>query len=150
MIHPGPMTRRPKNEKQYIKYRQSQPKQKDICVFCESIEQQGGQILDDRKHCVIMENKFSYDIWDGCGVNEHIMIVPKSHVVSLGDLSPEEKIDYMNVLSEYESRGYSIYARAPENKTKTIAHQHTHLIKTDNKRKKWFFYIRKPHIMVVK
>ena len=93
---------------------------------------------------------FGYDIWDGCGVIEHFMIIPKKHTASLADLSKEEKIDYMNQIAQFEADGYSIYARSPGNKTKSVVHQHTHLIKIDNKPKRWLIFLKKPHILMTR
>ena len=53
----------------------------------------------------------------------------------------------MDVIAEYEEQGYSVYARAPENKQKSVAHQHTHLIKTHGKPKNMLFTSVKPYIL---
>ena len=78
------------------------------------------------------------------------MVIPKRHVDSLANLSDEEKIDYMNQVARFESSGYSIYARAQGSKTKSMIHQHTHLIKIDGKTKKWLVFLRKPHIVITR
>lgn len=96
----------------------------------------------------MVDNLFGYDMWDSAGVAEHYMIVPKRHVESLGQLNAAEAKEYMDLLATFEKEGYSIYARAPQSITKSVPHQHTHLIKSDNKRKRALFFIRKPHFMI--
>ncbi|MDO5344030.1 MAG: hypothetical protein Q4F02_03945 [Candidatus Saccharibacteria bacterium] len=65
-------------------------------------------------------------------------------------LTDEERLDYMQQVGRFADEGYSLYARAPGNVTGSVAHQHMHLIKTDNKRKKFLFFLRKPHVVVMK
>lgn len=78
------------------------------------------------------------------------MIIPKRHVASLDGLTSDEKLDYVTLAAKYEADGYSLYAHSPGNVTKSAIHQHMHLIKTDNTRKKWMIYIRKPHIRLAR
>lgn len=110
----------------------------------------GPQYVGESEYCLIITNVFGYDIWDGCGVVEHMMIIPKRHVASLDELTSDEKLDYVTLAAKYEADGYSLYARSPGNVTKSAIHQHMHLIKTDNTRKKWMIYIRKPHIRLAR
>lgn len=153
-IQSGPMTRKPSNERQYIKWRAERSKLRvKTCIFCDIVAHQGGQenqIIEEAKHCLVIKNRFSYDTWDGCGLEEHFMIIPKRHVASLGELSHEEKIDYMDLETRYEENGYSLYARSPGNKTKSVTHQHMHLMKIDNVSKKWMIYLRRPHVLWMK
>lgn len=150
-IQSGPMTRKPSNERQYIEHRAKKANsQTNTCVFCDIVSDHANQVIDETKHCLVIKNLFSYDIWDGCGVEEQFMIIPKRHVASLGELSPEEKIDYMGLEAKYEENGYSLYARSPGNKTKSVTHQHMHLMKIDNVRKKWAIYLRRPHVLWMK
>jgi hypothetical protein len=37
--------------------------------------------------------------------------------------------EYAQLIADFEAQGYSMYLRAPANTTKSVAHQHTHLIK---------------------
>jgi ATP adenylyltransferase len=141
----GPTTRKRSSQKQYLSYLKSLKKSK--CEFC-SFSKKSPQLIEDLSLFFVVKNIFGYDVWDGCSVNDHLMIVPKRHVDSIGHFTKKEALEYVNVLQKYESMGYSIYSRAAENVTKSIAHQHTHFIKLDNQRKKALFYLRKPHIMV--
>lgn len=86
------------------------------------------KIIEKRDHFVIVENLFSYDIWDGYGVKHHLLVISKKFTESISTFSEEERAEYWQILADYESRGYAIYARAPGSKRKTVKHQHTHLI----------------------
>lgn len=145
ILQKGPSSRRRGTEKRYI---ESQRKSKPGgCVFCQLADNDTSQIISTYQHCMVIKNLFGYDVWDDHGVEEHLMIIPKRHVDSLADLSKEELADYMKILIKYEKLGYSIYARSPGNITKSVVHQHTHLIKIDNKRKTFKIYLRRPHIL---
>lgn len=145
-IQRGPMSRARKSHKKYIKHRKYDP-HKD-CVFCSQDPSRLGKIHEDHKDCYVIENLFPYDIWDGCDVDDHLMVVPKKHTDSLSGLSKQAKSSIMEVVARYEARGYSIYARAPNNLTKSIVHQHTHLVKVGPRRKKILIYLYKPHLLL--
>ena len=54
----------------------------------------------------------------------------------------------MDVISDYESEGYDVYARSVASDLRSVAdHQHTHLIKTKGKPAKVSLYIDKPYIV---
>lgn len=144
----GPITRGRAAEKRYLEYRKTACSAG--CVFCDLVKNGGEQVVKKTKHCLIIKNIFGYDIWDGCGVVEHLMLIPHRHTASLAKLSSNEKIDYMEQLSRFEAQGYSLYARSPGNVTKSVVHQHMHLIKVNNKRKKFLLYMRKPHVVLSK
>ncbi len=120
------------------------------CDFCTLLKHPTAQVVAVYEHCSVIKNNFPYDMWDHYGVNDHLMVVPKRHVVSLGDLTPEEQLDCLKAITKYEADGYSIYARAPSNKGKSITHQHTHLIKTDDKRKKFILYLAQPYLRLMR
>ncbi len=147
-IQKGPLSRTRKSEKKYIEHRKNNP-QKD-CVLCSQDASRLGKIYEDHKDYYVLENLFPYDIWDGCDVDDHLMMVPKKHTDSLSSLSKAAKCNIMDALADYEAKGYSIYARAPKNMTKSIVHQHTHLIKVGQHRKKMLIYLRKPHLLIFK
>ena len=75
------------------------------------------------------------------------MVVPRRHVEGIYQLNKTERAELMDVIAEYEEQGYSVYARAPENKQKSVAHQHTYLIKTHGKPKNMLFTSVKPYIL---
>ena len=130
------------------KYRQHKKAHKSVvCNFCNLVESDDNQIIEQTKHHTIIKNQFSYDLWDGCGVTEHLLIIPKRHVTSLAELYKDELADYLNQVVRFEAKNYSVYARAPGNGTKSVAHQHTHLIKIDNKPRKFLVYLSKPYFL---
>jgi diadenosine tetraphosphate (Ap4A) HIT family hydrolase len=141
----GPATRRRNSQKRYNSHLKRT--KKNACEFC-AFTAKSSQVIEDFSSFWVVRNIFGYDIWDGCGVEDHLMVVPKRHVDSISHFMNKEMLEYAKLLQKYESKGYSIYSRAAENITKSIPHQHTHFIKLDNKRKKALFYLRKPHTMV--
>lgn len=140
----GPMVRSRAAEKRYLHQRKTT--HSNGCAFCDLVKNGGDQVVKKTAHCLIIKNIFGYDIWDGCGVIEHLMIIPQQHTASLADLSHEERVDYMDQLAQFEAQNYSLYARSPGNITKSVTHQHMHLIKIDNRRKKFLLYLHRPHI----
>lgn len=116
---------------------------KSICAFC-AIESGDEQLIKSTKSFKIIKNIFSYSIWDSQKVVDHLMVVPKAHTDNLANMTPKQAAEYLLIISEYEQRGYNIYARAPSTKTKSIIHQHTHLIKVDGKFINFSFWIKKP------
>lgn len=144
----GSMVRRPSREAAYQAHRRQRTESE--CMFCELVKTHGEQVIEETPQCLIIDNIFGYDLWDECGVERHWMIIPKRHVASLNELTDEERLDYMQQVGRFADEGYSLYARAPGNVTGSVAHQHMHLIKIDNKRKKFLFFLRKPHVVVMK
>ena len=135
--------RKPKqSSRNYKKYREENAAKKRGCVFCK-INEEKSSIIDEFKWFRIIKNIFPYDVWDGYEVSDHLMIVPKQHTETIGDFSKEELQEYVNILAKYEKMGYSIYARAPQNKRKTVSHEHTHLIMLNyDKPVEWLFNVK--------
>ena len=124
-------------------------KQKRTCHFC-AFQSSEEQVISDHKYFWIVKNIFPYDLWDQCGVLDHLMIVPKRHTDTLSHLKKPEQIEYMELVGNYESRGYSVYSRAPGNTRNSVFHLHTHLIKLDNKPKNLVFFNKRPNILLTK
>lgn len=135
------------DEKTY--QRRQQPATSTRCYFC-TLQRNAAQTITTTRHCIISRNTFPYQVWDGCGVKDHLLLSPQRHVNSLAELSLKERTDYINQVLHYEAKGYSIYTRSPSNASRSIAHQHAHFILTDNKPKKWLFYVRRPRIIMSK
>lgn len=139
-------TRGRKLEKSYRQYRLAKdPTHCDFCHFKDSLEK-----TIEHKYFWIIENLFSYQVWDAHGVSDHLMIVPKRHVIGVSEFTDKEKQEFVTLIADYELQHYSFYARTPSSNAKTIPHQHTHLIKINDEKKSLYFYLRKPHIMVAK
>ena len=105
------------------------------CNFCQLTQPNAALHHDERiewsgEHFAVATNRFPYAVWDGAGVDSHLIIIPKRHVDSVGHFSPEESEEWRQTAARYEAQNYSIYARAAGNAAKSIAHQHTHLIRT--------------------
>lgn len=116
-----------KVQKAYDKYLQSRAGDED-CDFC-TIKPGDENYVAESAHFKIIANAFPYSRWDSQHVAEHLMILPKVHILSLSKLSSKECDEYVALVSDYEFKGYSIYARAPGSKSRSIPHQHTHLFK---------------------
>ena len=123
------------------------PNTGDSCDFCQFTSKHQ-QVIEASAHFWVVYNNFSYDIWDNFNVAHHYMLVPRRHITSLAELSQEEAHDYVVLLAAYESKGFSVYARAPQNASKSIQHQHTHLLKLTGKAKKISFFLRKPYVLL--
>lgn len=143
----GPISRTRSAQRNYLRYiKQHKPEGCDFCAF----EKGEPPVLKDAGAFWLVDNVFGYAVWDGCRVEKHLMLVPKRHVHTLADLTKTEKNRLAELLAEYETDGYSIYARAPQNITKSVAHQHTHLVKLAPRRTPFMIYLRKPHLLFFK
>lgn len=88
-------------------------------------------------------------MWDGHETTAHELLVPKRHVTGINAFTPEERQELMGLLCKADKEGYSFYGRHDGSKTKTVLHQHTHLIKISEKPINHMLYLRKPHILLI-
>lgn len=137
-------TRKRKNEHVYSQYRRTA--QSNLCAFCE-FTSSTERVVAEHKNFWLVRNIYGYDIWENLDVIEHLMLIPKQHLVSLSSLNPAAQREYGTLLSSYESKGYSMYIRAATNAAKSVSHQHTHLLKLDTKMKKFYMFLRKPYML---
>lgn len=144
-LQAGPMTRKPKNEAVYQAYKKTV--KPNSCAFC-GFNSESPQVVREFEHFRLAHNQFGYDIWEGCKVREQYMIVPKRHLLSMNEMNRDERAEYIDLICAYESEGYSLYTRSPDNITKSVPHLHTHLLKLDKKRIDMVLYLRKPHILM--
>lgn len=122
-------TRKPQSvAREYSKYRKknNDSSNKEYNFYERVIKEDS--VVEIRNHFAIVKNLFSYQIWDGFEVESHLLVIPKRFTKTISDFSNEERDEYFKILSDYESRGFSIYSRADQNPRKTVKHQHTHLI----------------------
>jgi diadenosine tetraphosphate (Ap4A) HIT family hydrolase len=141
----GPRTR--KELLRYLKHlRQKDP---STCDFC-GITKDSPRVIEQTKSFQIIHNDYPYSLWDAQGVIDHLMIVPIKHIDDLGAMTKDEKIEFVDLLTKYDDKGYNIYARALSSAVRTIGHQHTHLIKTTGKIKSFFLMFKKPFFRIVK
>jgi diadenosine tetraphosphate (Ap4A) HIT family hydrolase len=115
------------------------------CEFC-SIGKKDPQFVSQTKYFKVIRNIFPYSMWDDHTVKDHLLILPKEHTDTLSSLPQASKIEYVELISKYESKGYNIYARSPGHASKSVIHQHTHLIKSGNRRKQLVVHSRKPYL----
>jgi len=121
------------------------------CVFCDfKNSSHKDEIIKEYEHFWLVKNIFAYDMWDDQGVTDHLMLVPKRHIESLGELDETELLQYSTIIGQYDKNGYSIYARSFKNAIKSIPHQHTHLMKLDGKMTSFLFFNKKPYILFKK
>ena len=113
------------------------------CPFCEMTEGHP-QYVRETNHLKVIRNRTPYSLWDGQGVLDHLMIVPVRHTGKLGDLGSEAAEEFIRLIDEYEEQGYNLYARSVTSVVRSVAHQHTHLIKLDGKKRTLLFMLRKP------
>lgn len=119
---------------------------KNTCPFCK-IDNTVTDILHDGKYFYVIYNAFPYDIWDGQGVTDHLMITPKRHVCSVSEFTGDEAREFQTLLAEYEFQNYSVYFRHKDNIMKSVEHQHTHLMKFNDKKLKINLYISRPYTL---
>ena len=134
-------TRSRKEELTYKRHLNNQAS--DECQFC-AIKKGDKQFISATKYFKVIRNIFAYSIWDGQTVTDHLMVLPKRHIDNIASFSAAEGTEFLKLISRYEKQGYNIYARAPASVIKSVAHQHTHLIKTKGAAKKLIFLIRLP------
>jgi diadenosine tetraphosphate (Ap4A) HIT family hydrolase len=96
------------------------------CVFClrDSLE-------------IIAENKLALAFYDTCPVsNGHSLVIPKRHVETFFDASPEEHMAISQLIIELKSLldknfspdGYNIGANVGQAAGQTVFHFHVHVI----------------------
>lgn len=137
-------TRSSKAAKHYHYHQTHVERPSEICVFC-ALGPHDKQVLRLTKHFKIVQNIFPYTLWDSQTVDDHLIISPVKHTDTLSDLSEKAAKEFVDLIGEYESKGYSVYARAPGNVTKSIAHQHTHLIKLSGHKVRFLVYLKRPY-----
>jgi diadenosine tetraphosphate (Ap4A) HIT family hydrolase len=96
----------------------------------------------------VIPNKIEYDLWESHRVLEHHMVLPKRHAESISEMNDQERQDMLQIIADYEAKGFNIYARGVGGPTRSIAHQHTHLIRIQPDRPKLIVHIKKPHFLI--
>lgn len=138
-------TRSRKSVKTYQHRQKTVERPQDGCVFC-MIDDTAPQYIGKTEHFKIIQNIFPYTLWDSQTVLDHILVVPAKHTDTLADISPLEAQDFVRLISDHESKGYSVWARPPGAITKSLTHQHTHLIKLSGRSIRFLLYFRRPYL----
>ena len=115
------------------------------CPFCGRALKEKGLI--EFKYSYIVPNLTKYDFWELYDVVDHLLLLPKRHVQHLNELNDSEKLEIISKIAEYEANGYSVYARSQDFNARSEEHQHTHLIKTTNKKMKMALFIDNPYFL---
>jgi len=117
------------------------------CTFC-SADEYGANLVSEAEHTRIIRNRTPYDIWELRDVTDHLMVVPKQHTADLRDISDAAQLEIIKVIAEYEAAGYNVYARGRGSSTRSVEHQHTHLIKTNQKIAHGSLTLMKPYVVL--
>lgn len=136
-----------KTRKKYVRHNQGDKTSKWDCPFPSCNEGADQPTLFENKTMYIIANRVSYDTFEMQGVEHHLLLIPKRHLETFADFSEQERLDMMRIASDYEQRGYCIFARGVGNINRSVKHQHTHLIKLDNKKAKLLIYSKKPYFV---
>ena len=115
------------------------------CAFCDpsAIE----EIIKETDTVRVVRNRVKYDMFDGDRVVDHLMVIPKAHRASVGEFTDQELLDSFRIAGEYEEQGYGIYARGKGAATRSIEHQHTHLMKLANRPARLILYSHRPYFL---
>lgn len=124
-------------------------RRRGLCPFCNN-ESGIDKAIYSNDLIYVIPNRTKYDIFEGREVTEHYMIIPRRHVETMDELSDDERLAIMKVASDYEKQGFNVYARGVGSITRSVKHQHTHLIKITNKPTKLYLYLKKPYFVVHK
>ena len=140
-IHHYPSTMR-----RYVKARRLD-KKAGGCSFC--LNDLSSQIVRETSTLRIIKNRTKYDLFEAVPVTDHLMVVPKEHREQLVDFTDTERQELLDICAEYEVKGYHFFGRGYGAITRSVAHQHTHLIKITDKPKRAMLYIDRLRVLLV-
>ena len=116
------------------------------CPFCDPKERHERIILENQ-HAYVIDNRVHYSQWELRAVTDHLMVIPKKHVGSLAELDAAEQAGVIALIARYESQSYDVFARSPRSLSRSVHHQHTHLIKTADTPARGLLFLRRPRVM---
>jgi hypothetical protein len=116
------------------------------CSFCRPNSLQAA--VHTEGTMFIIPNRVAYDTFEGRKVIDHLMVIPIAHHETMATFSDAEKMDAMNVICRYEALGYNLYTRGVGSTSRSVKHQHTHLIKLVDKPSNLIIYARKPYLLL--
>lgn len=136
------------SNKKYRAYKKQYRNKSSGCPFCTPLINDRRNVkLKEFNNFIIIENGVKYDYWEGYKVIEHLLLVPKEHIVSLSEMDSAQHGEMIKIISDYETLGYNIYARSVKSAARTVEHQHTHLILIEGKDYRVFMSMQKPYIL---
>lgn len=116
------------------------------CPFCDRATLK--KAIRTTSSAYVVPNLTYYDIWEGHDVEDHLLVIPKRHVKSMKELTETERLEIIDLVAEYEAHNYSMYARGVGSVTRSVEHQHTHLIKMSPKRPRFAMFLRRPYFLL--
>ncbi|HEY8886704.1 MAG TPA: HIT domain-containing protein [Candidatus Microsaccharimonas sp.] len=137
-----------KTRRQYVKLNKSDRGHRE-CAFCDD-DTLKERVTQETETMLVIPNRVSYDLFEGRKVEDHLMVLPKRHLELMNDFTDQEQLELMKIIGEYEAKGYSMYARGSGSITRSVKHQHTHLIKLENKIPSFSLFLRKPYVLIHK
>jgi diadenosine tetraphosphate (Ap4A) HIT family hydrolase len=120
----------------------------ESCAFCD-ISTISNAIYED-KFVYIVPNLTQYDLWELHDVEDHLLLIPKRHILTLAELSDKERLAVIGQAALYETKGCGVYARGVGFIKRSMKHQHTHLIKISNKKPKIAVFLQSPYYLFKK
>lgn len=131
-----------------VKYNSHSKADKKVqtCGFCAA--EANERHVAETDTILVLPNRVSYDMFEGRRVIEHLMVIPKQHRESFAEFTQQEQLETMQMIAKYESEGYNMYARGVGSISRSMKHQHTHLIKLSQKPSKAIFYIKRPYFLI--
>ena len=121
---------------------------KTVCTFCD--KQNLAKAVKETDTVYVIPNRVKYDMFEGLRVLDHLLVVPKEHRETVGVFTDKEKQEVMEIIGYYEAQGYHFFGRGKQSITRSVSHQHTHLIKVENKWPFLFMYLHKFNLLISK
>jgi diadenosine tetraphosphate (Ap4A) HIT family hydrolase len=137
-----------KTRRKYVKLNKGDRVHRE-CPFCEDPDL-ASRVIQETETMIVIPNRVSYDLFEGRKVVDHLMVLPKRHLELVADFTDQEQLELAKIIGEYEKKGYNIYARGWGSISRSVKHQHTHLIKLDNKIPSFSLFLRKPYVLIHK
>jgi diadenosine tetraphosphate (Ap4A) HIT family hydrolase len=130
--------------KRYDTHNKDDAMKENYCPFCDN---DNHEIIEETNTMFVMKNRVKYDLFDGVRVLDHLLVIPKQHRVALNEFTDQEIIDAFRIAGKYEEQGYGFYGRGVGSVTRSVAHQHTHLLKLADTTSKLVVFTSKPYLL---
>jgi len=137
-----------KTRKTYTKLNKTDKERAIGCPFPFCDDDSTQEILDQNDTMYVIANRVKYDVFEGRRVLDHLMIIPKRHVETLSEFTRQEWQQFGELAGRYEALGYNVYARGVASVSRSVKHQHTHLIKCDDHQHKLLIQSQHPYMMI--
>lgn len=121
---------------------------KQDCTLC--VERNLDTVIHMGDTMYVVKNRVQYDMFEGRRVEDHLLVMPKTHKESTAEFTSDEGKELLAIIAEYEAKGYGFYGRGVGSPTRSVKHQHTHLIKLIPKRPKFVVVVNKPYFVLSK